>query len=135
MPLPVPGRAAGRRPNAAKETRMYRTRPRRLAILLVAAAAVAVLMAGVALGSAGRGNDRGSNAETSAFRMRIPDIASIDVPDVKWTRSDDDDVITVKGKKCPRSHPHKVGTSLDRSWKNDNGRVTHRSHRRTVCAR
>ena len=114
---------------------MYRTRPRRLAILLVAAAAVAVLMAGVALGSAGRGKDGEGSAETSAFRMRIPDIASIDVPDVKWTRSDDDDVITVKGKKCPRSHPHKVGTSLDWSWKDDNGRVTHRSRRRTVCAR
>jgi hypothetical protein len=116
---------------------MNRIRPRRLAILLAAAGAVAVLMAGVALGSAGRGDDRESTAETSAFRIRIPDIASIDVPDVKWTRSDDkdDDIITVKGKKCPRSHPHKVGTSVDWSWKNDNGRVTHRSSRRTVCER
>jgi len=135
MPRPVPGRAAGRRPNAAKETLMYRTRPRRLAILLVAAAAVAVLMAGVALGAAGRGKDGEGNVETSAFRMRIPEIASIDAPDVKWTRSDDDDVITVKGKKCPRSHPHKIGTSSSWSYKDDNGRVTRSSSRRTVCER
>jgi len=135
MPKPVPARAAGRRPNAAKETVMYRTRPRRLAILLVAAAAVAVLMAGVALGSAGRGKDGEANAETSAFRMRIPEIASIDVPDVKWTRSNDNDLITVDGKKCPRSHPHKVGTSSSWSYRNDNGRVTHRSRTRTVCER
>jgi len=114
---------------------MYRTRPRRLATLLVAAAAVAVLMAGVALGSAGRGKARDGSVETSAFRMRIPDIAGIDVPDVRWTRSDDNNVIAVNGKKCPRSHPHKVGSSLSSSWTNDNGRVTHRSHRRTVCER
>jgi hypothetical protein len=114
---------------------MYRTRPRRLAILLVAAAAVAVLMAGVALGSAGRGKDRDSSAETTAFRMRIPEIASIDVPAVKWTRSDDDDVITVTGKNCPRSHPHRIGSSLSSKWTDDNGRVTHRSIRRTVCER
>jgi hypothetical protein len=135
MPKPVRARAAGRRPNAAKEHIMYRTRPRRLAILLAAAAAVAVLMAGVALGSAGRGKDRDGSVESSAFRMRIPDIASIDVPHVKWTRSDDNDVITVDGKKCPRSHPHKVGSSLSSSWTDDNGRVTHRTHRRTVCER
>jgi hypothetical protein len=114
---------------------MYRTRPRRLAILLVAAATVAVLMAGVALGAAGRGNDGDTTTESSAFRMRIPDIARIDAPDVKWTRSDDDDVITVEGRKCPRSHPHKVGTSLSWNYRNDNGRVTHRSRRRTVCER
>jgi hypothetical protein len=114
---------------------MNRIRPRRLAILLAAAGAVAGLMAGVALGSAHRGSDRESTADESAFRMRIPEIAGIDVPDVKWTRSDDNDVITVNGKKCPRSHPHKVGTSLDWNWTNDNGRVTHRSHRRTVCER
>jgi len=114
---------------------MYRTRPRRLAILLVAAAAVAVLMAGVALGAAGRGKDGEARADTSAFRMTIPDIASIDVPHVKWTRSDDDDVITVTGKKCPRSHPHKIGSSLSSEWKDDNGRVTHRAIRRTVCER
>ena len=114
---------------------MYRTSPRRLATLLVAAAAVAVLMAGVALGSAGRGKARDGNVESSAFRMRIPDIAGIDVPDVRWTRSDDNNVIAVNGKKCPRSHPHKVGSSLSSSWTDDNGRVTHRSHRRTVCER
>jgi hypothetical protein len=114
---------------------MPRTRPTRLAILLVAAAAaVVVLMAGVALGSAGRGTDRG-NVETSSFRMRIPDVGNLDrLPDVKWSRSDDD-VITVDGKKCPRSHPHKVGTSSSWSYRNDNGRVTNRSRTRTVCER
>jgi hypothetical protein len=114
---------------------MYRTRPRRLATLLVAVAAVAVLMAGVALGSAGRGKDGDGSVASSAFRMGIPELASIDVPDVRWTRSDDNDVIAVDGKKCPRSHPHKVGSSLSSSWTDDNGRVTHRSRRRTVCER
>jgi hypothetical protein len=114
---------------------MTRIRPRRLAILLAAAGAVAVLMAGVALGSANGGSDRDASPEASAFRMTVPEIAGFDAPDVKWARSDDDDVITVNGKKCPRSYPHKVGTSLDWKWTNDNGRVTHRSHRRTVCAR
>jgi hypothetical protein len=114
---------------------MTRIRPRRLAILVAAAGAVAVLMAGVALGSANRGSDRDSTAEASAFRVSVPEIAGIDVPGVKWARWDDDDTITVKGKKCPRSYPHKVGTSLDWKWTNDNGHVTHRSHRRTVCAR
>jgi hypothetical protein len=115
---------------------MTRIRPRRLAILLAAAGAVAVLMAGVALGSAHRGSDRESTADESALpMMRIPELASIDIPGVKWRSSDDDDVITVNGKKCPRSHPHKVGTSLDWKWTNDNGRVTHRARRRTVCER
>ena len=114
---------------------MIRIRPRRLAILLAAAGAVAVLMAGVAVGSGSRGSDREPTADQSSFRVTIPQIAGIEAPDVKWTRSDDTDVITVTGKKCPRSHPHKVGTSLDSNWTNDNGRVTHRSHRRTVCER
>jgi hypothetical protein len=114
---------------------MYRARPRRLAILLVAVTAVAVLMAGVALGSAGRGKARDGSVDGSAFRMRIPEIASIHLPDVTWTRSDDNDVIVVDGRKCPRSHPHKVGSSVSSSWTDDNGRVTHRSHRRTVCER
>lgn len=134
MPHPVPSRAARRLPTA-KEPTMTRIRPRRIAILLAAAGAVAVLMAGVAIGSANRGSDRDRDVDQSAFRMRIPEIAGIDIPHVKWTRSDDNDVITVNGKKCPRSHPHKVGTSLDWKWTNDNGRVTHRSRRRTVCER
>ena len=135
MPLPVPYRAARRRLPIEQEPSMTRIRPRRLAILLAAAGTVAVLMAGVALGSANRGSARESTADKSAFRITIPEIAGIDTPDVKWTRSDDDDVITVNGKKCPRSHPHKVGTSLSWKWTDDNGRVTHRSHRRTVCER
>jgi hypothetical protein len=134
MPLPVPYRA-GRRLPPAKEPSMNRIRPRRLAILLAAAATVAVLMAGVALGSAGRGNDRDSTAEASAFRMRIPDIGNLDrLPDVKWSR-DDDDVITAKGKSCPRSHPHKIGYASSWSWTDDNGRVTHSSRRRAICER
>jgi hypothetical protein len=113
---------------------MPRTRPRRLAILLVVAAVVAVLMAGVALGSAGRGDDRGTVEKTS-FRMSIPDIGNLDrMPHVKLS-SDDNDVITVDGKKCPRSHPHKVGTSSAWSYRNDNGRVTNRSRTRSVCER
>ncbi len=135
MPKPVPARAAGRRPNAAKEHIMYRTRPRRLAILLAAAAAVAVLMAGVALGSAGRGKDRDGSVESSAFRMRIPDIASIDVPHVKWTRSDDDDVITVTARSARAAIRTRSAARCPRSWTDDNGRVTHRSVRRTVCER
>jgi hypothetical protein len=137
MSLPVPSRAARRRLPSPKEPRMTRTRPRRLATLLAAAGAVAVLMAGVALGSARGGADREQTAETSAFRLTMPDVirTGLDrLPDVTW-RSDDNDVITVAGKSCPRSHPHKIGSSSSSSWTDVNGRLTNRSRRRAICER
>jgi len=46
------------------------------------------------------------------------------------------DVITVQGTKCPKSHPHKIGSSSSSSSTQVNGGpITSRSHHSVVCAR
>lgn len=49
---------------------------------------------------------------------------------------DDNTIIIVRGTKCPKSHPHKVGSSSAASWTRiDGGRIVHRSRRSSICAR
>jgi hypothetical protein len=49
---------------------------------------------------------------------------------------DDNTIITVRGTKCPKSHPHKVGSSSAASWTRiDGGEIVHRSRRSSICAR
>jgi hypothetical protein len=48
---------------------------------------------------------------------------------------DDNNVIVVRGTKCPKSHPHKVGSSAASWTRIDDGRIVHRSRRSSICAR
>jgi hypothetical protein len=60
---------------------------------------------------------------------RGPDLA-------RSTVKDDNNVIIVRGTKCPKSHPHKVGSSSAASWTRiDGGKIVHRSRRSSICAR
>jgi hypothetical protein len=113
---------------------MNRTQRRRLALLLAAACLVGALTAAVALGAARRGDERALSADGS-FRMTLP--GQIGSSTLSWSAGGGgDDVIVVPGSKCPKSHPHKVGSSSADSWSQVNGGpVRHSSHRRSYCAR
>jgi hypothetical protein len=84
--------------------------PRRAALILAAAASAAGLATALAAASP---------APSDGVKVR-----------------DDTTIITVRGTKCPKSHPHKVGSSSAASWTRiDGGRIVHRSHRSSICAR
>jgi|tagenome__1003787_1003787.scaffolds.fasta_scaffold18271473_1 hypothetical protein len=84
---------------------------RRRAALIVASAASAAVVA-TALAAASPGPSSGTRA------------------------GDGTAVIIVRGTKCPKSHPHKVGSSSAASWTRiDGGRIVHRSRRSSICAR
>jgi hypothetical protein len=87
--------------------------PRSAALLLPLATAGVVLTAALAGASPGPGD---------AAR------AAID-------RGDRTNVITVRGTKCPKSHPHKVGSSAASWTRIDGGKIEHRSRRTSICAR
>jgi hypothetical protein len=76
-------------------------------------------IAAAAWAVAGPGPASGANASTAA---RVA--------------NDGPSVITVKGTKCPKSHPHKVGSSSAASWTQVNGgQVVHHARRSSICAR
>jgi hypothetical protein len=84
---------------------------RRLLALLTAALVLAVLLAGMALR-----RDVASAATAQATPPR--------------------DTITVRGTRCPKSHPHKVGSYS--SWSStqvNGGEVIRRSRRAVLCSR
>jgi hypothetical protein len=134
MSLPILHPTAARRPDPEQEPLMTR-KPRRIALLLVAACVLVALTAGVAIGASGRGGDRTTAATEDSFRVTAPaGWPAPLVPTVSWNGSDD--VISVPGKKCPRSHPKKVGASSSSSSTQVNGGPVRRhSRHRTLCAR
>jgi hypothetical protein len=111
---------------------MTRSNRHRLAVLLAAACVVVALTAGVAIGAAGRGTDRATEVSSglpagAAWPHLWP-------PRVPWASADD--VISVPGKKCPRSHPKKIGSSSSSSATQvDGGPVRRHSRTRAICAR
>lgn len=113
---------------------MNRTRRRRLALILAAVCAVGALTAAMAFGATRRADDRAATAGTGSFDLTLNPFGRAST--FSWTSGDHgDDVIVVPGRKCPKSHPRKVGTSSTSTWTQVNGGpVRHRSHRRTVCA-
>jgi hypothetical protein len=85
---------------------------RRLLAMLAAALVLTVLLAGMALAR----RDVASAATAQATPPR--------------------DTITVRGTRCPKSHPHKVGSYS--SWSStqvDGGEVIRRSRRAVLCSR
>ena len=86
--------------------------PRSAALSLAAVGSVAVLASALAGASAA---PRGHAAAT--------------------VRTDDQNVIVVRGTKCPKSHPHKVGSSAASWTRIDGGKIEHRSSRTSICAR
>ena len=114
---------------------MTRNPRRRIALILAAACVLVALTAGVAIGAAGRGADRTTAATEDSFRVTAPaNWPTSWLPTVSFTGGND--VISVPGRKCPRSHPKKVGASSSSSSTQVNGGpVQRRSRRRTICAR
>jgi hypothetical protein len=114
---------------------MPRNPRRRIALMLAAACILVALTAGVAIGAARRGTDRTTAASEDSFRVTAPaNWPTSWVPTVSF--SPGDDVISVPGRKCPRSHPKKVGaSSTSSSSQVDGGPVRRQSHHRTLCAR
>lgn len=111
---------------------MTRDPRRRLALLLLAVCVAVALTAGVAIGAAGRGPDRTAD-ESSTVRTSAA-WPSLWPPPVGW--SSDDDIISVRGKKCPRSHPKKLGSSSSSSTTQVNdGPVRRHSRTRSICSR
>jgi hypothetical protein len=112
---------------------MTRDPRRRLALLLLAVCIAIALTAGVAIGAAGSGPDR--TADESATVTTSAAWPSLWPPPVDWS-SGDDDVISVRGKKCPRSHPKKIGSSSSSSTSQINdGPVRRHSRSRSICTR
>jgi hypothetical protein len=106
----------------------------RRGLLPTALAGLAVVAgANVAAGSADRAPAR------DAVRTVAVTPPSIDVPGVKVklpSISTPSDVIEVAGKKCPKGHPRKVGTSSSSSSTQVNGGPVRRKERHVLlCAR
>jgi hypothetical protein len=135
MSLPILHPTAARRPDPEQEPLMTRNPRRRIALLLVAACVLVALTAGVAIGASGRGGDHTTAATEDSFRVTAPaGWPAPWVPTVSWNGNDD--VISVSGTKCPRSHPKKVGSSSSSSSTQvDGGPVRRHSRHRTICAR
>ena len=112
------------------------TRLRRRALALPAAACALVAATALIVTAVGRADDRA--ARDDAGRPAMTRVAGWLADGDIWSpraRSERDDVITVRGRKCPKSHPHKVGSSA-RSWTRiDDGEVKRRSRRSVICAR
>jgi hypothetical protein len=105
-------------------------RPRVL-LLLASVCALVAVTAGVALAAGGRaGTVRIADASTPeitfADRLTLPDGSKVP----------GHDVVTVRGTKCPKSHPRKIGSSSSYSSTQVNGGpITARSHHSVVCSR
>jgi hypothetical protein len=128
---------------------MPRRRRRRILVLLATAGTITT---GAVIGDAFRGSDPAPAAAAGPPEVTLPNGIGalregvkalpdrIELPPLSWQRSapgsDGSDVITVRGSKCPQSHPHKVGSSSAGTWTQINGgKVEHRSSRRVRCAR
>jgi hypothetical protein len=133
MSLPVLHPTAARRPDPEQEPPMTRDPRRRLALLLLTVCVAVALTAGVAIGAAGRGTADRTADESSAVTTNAA-WPSLWPPPVGW--SSDDDIISVRGKKCPRSHPKKLGSSSSSSTTQVNdGPVRRHSRTRSICSR
>jgi hypothetical protein len=131
-PLPVPYR----NPHPELEDQMNRTRRRRLALVLAAVCAIGALSAAVAFGAARRGDDVAVRDSGGTFRLTVPSLT--DTSTFSWSAGGNggEDIITVAGGRCPKSHPRRLGSSSSSSWTQiDGGPVRHRSRRRSICAR
>jgi hypothetical protein len=111
---------------------------RRILTLVVAACLLAALSAGVALGTVRHDRGRGRAQADPPPRVTIADDLgfrdSAGPLSVSWV--DDGDVITVQGTKCPKSHPHKVGSfSSASSTQINGGKVTRHNRRSVSCSR
>jgi hypothetical protein len=75
-------------------------------------------------------------AVASAAALATALAAASPAPSSGAKSRDDNTIIIVRGTKCPKSHPHKVGSSSAASWTRiDGGRIVHRSRRSSICAR
>jgi hypothetical protein len=121
-----------------KEPSMTYVQRRRIFTLVVGACLLAALSAGVALGTVRHDRGRGHAQADPPPRITLADDFGFrDVAGpvgVSWV--DDGDVITVRGTKCPKSHPHKVGSfSSSSSTQIDGGKVTRHTRRTVSCSR
>lgn len=115
---------------------MNRTRRRRLALLLAAVCAIGALTAAVAVAAARRGDEVAVRDSGGSFRLTLPSLTGESTFSWSAGGGDGDDIVTVAGARCPKSHPRRVGTSSSSSWTQvDGGPVRHRSRRRSICAR
>jgi hypothetical protein len=71
----------------------------------------------------------------AAWAAAGPGPASDASASVAANSGDGPSVITVQGTKCPKSHPHKVGSSAASWTRIVDGKVEHRSRRSSICAR
>jgi hypothetical protein len=98
-------------------------------LLLSAAVAAAAGTAGVALGNR-------SGADASAHVTHVRDVAALRNGNWKWSFSaDGGKVIEVRSPRCPKDHPHKVGSFSYRSTRIDNGRLERHSSKGSLCAK
>jgi hypothetical protein len=124
--------------------------PRRSFVVLLATGIA--ITAGAVIGDVLRGSDAAPAAAARTPELAVPDGVGalregvkalpdkVGVPTISWQRSgpgsDPGGVITVRGSTCPKSHPHKVGSSSTGTWTQINGgMVEHRSSRHVPCAR
>jgi len=134
MSLPILHPTARRRPDPQQETRMTRNTRRRVALVLAAACVLATLGVGVAIGAAHRGSHP-VPATTASFRFPTASAWPSWVPTVSWP-GDDAGAITVAGRKCPRSHPKKIGSgSASSATRVNGGPIRRHSRYRSVCTR
>lgn len=111
------------------------TRLRRRALALPAVACALVAATALIVTAVGRADDRA--ARDDAAQPAMTRVAGWLADGDSWSprARERDDVITVRGRKCPKSHPHKVGSSA-RSWTRiDDGEVKRGSRRSVICAR
>ena len=114
---------------------MTRNPRRRIALTLVAVCVLVALTAGV------RHRRRRPRERPHDRRDRglVPRVLPATwpapwVPTISWNGGDD--VISVPGRKCPRSHPKKIGSSSSSSSTQvDGGPVRRHARHRTICAR
>jgi hypothetical protein len=115
---------------------------RRAPRALPAAVAALALAGAVAAGAGGSGSPSGTTEAAAAETVRVaaptitlPDDLRVKLPKVT-VRGPSGDVIKVKGDRCPKDHPRRVGTSSSSSWSQVNGGpVKKREQRRLLCAR
>jgi hypothetical protein len=96
-------------------------------LLLSTAFAIAAGTAGVALG-----DDEGERASSSSSRDFPP------LRDGQWAwsfSSYDGDVVDVRSRRCPKHHPHRVGSFSYHTTKVVNGKVESHSSTGSFCAK
>jgi hypothetical protein len=96
----------------------------RRVLLASAAAALVAGTAGVALGD---GDDPAAPASAADF-------PALRAGHWKWSFSGGSNVIDVRSRRCPKDHPHKVGTFSYSTTRIVDGKVTHRSAKGSLCA-